>query len=72
MGCYKSVAYQAVITTLPKGVAVVLYIVFKFGTLYSQEYSHGYQNTDPKVKVRCMVAYHYILVRLWYIEIYGI
>ena len=53
-------AYQAVSTTLPEGcVVVVLYIGFQFGTFYSQEYSPGYQNTDPKVEVPCLVAYHY-------------
>ena len=36
----------------PKHVVVVLYIGFQFGTFYSQEYSLGYQNTDPKVEVR--------------------
>ena len=50
-------AYQAVSTTLPEAV-VVLYIGFQFGTFYSQEYSPGYQNMDPKVEVR-LVAYHY-------------
>ena len=44
-------AYQAVSTTLPECVVVVLYIGFQFGTFYSQEYSPGYQNTDPKVEV---------------------
>ena len=34
-----------------KRVVVVLYIGFQFGTFYSQEYSLGYQNTDPKVEV---------------------
>ena len=52
-------AYQAVSTTLPKHVVVVLYIGFQFGTFYSQEYTLGYQNTDPKVEVRCLVASHY-------------
>ena len=52
-------AYQAVSTTLPEGVVVDLYIGFQFGTFYSQEYSLGYQNTDPKVEVRCLVTYHY-------------
>ena len=52
-------AYQAVSTTLPRGVVMVLYIGFQFGTFYSQEYSPGYQNTDPKVEVQRLVAYHY-------------
>ena len=41
---------------------MVLYIGFQFGTFYSQEYSPGFQNTDPKVEVRCLVAYHCSLV----------
>ena len=52
-------AYQAFSTTLLKRVVVVLYIGFQFGTFYSQEYLLGYQNTDPKVEVRHLVAYHY-------------
>ena len=52
-------AYQAVSTTLPKGAVVVLYIGFQFGTFYSQEYSPGCQNTDSKVEVQRLVAYHY-------------
>ena len=52
-------AYQAVSITLPKGLVVVLYIGLQFGTFYSQEYSPGYQNMDPKVEVWCLVAYHY-------------
>ena len=32
VGHYKSVAYQAVSISLPKGVVVVLYIGFQFGT----------------------------------------
>ena len=55
LGRYKSVASQAV------GL-VHLYIGFQFGTFYSQEYSHGYQNTGPKVEVRLLVAYNYSLV----------
>ena len=43
----------------PKRVVVVLYIGFQFSTFYSQEYSLGYQNTDPKVEVRRLVAHHY-------------
>ena len=35
-----------------KSVVVVFYIAFQFSTFYSQEYSPGYQNTDPKVEVR--------------------
>ena len=46
-------AYQAVSITLPKDVVVVLYIGFQLGTFYSQEYSLGYQSTDPKVEVQC-------------------
>ena len=38
---------------------MVLYIGFQFGTFYSQEYLPGYHNTDPKVEVGCLVAYHY-------------
>ena len=49
IGHYKSVAYQAVSTTLWKGVVVVLYIGFQFGTFYSQEYLPGYQNTNVPV-----------------------
>ena len=52
-------AYQAVSTTLPKGVVVVLYIGFQFGTFYSHEYSPRYQNRNPKVEVQSPVAYHY-------------
>ena len=52
-------AYQAVSTTLPKGVVVVLCIGFQFGTFYSQEYSPGYQNMDSKVEIQSLVAYHY-------------
>ena len=58
----QSVAYQAISTTLPKRVVVVLYIGFQFGTFYIQEYSLGYQNTDPNVEVRCLVAYYYSAV----------
>ena len=38
---------------------MVFYIGLQFGTFYSQEYSPGYQNMDPKVEVQCLVAYHY-------------
>ena len=48
IGRYKTVVYQAVSTTLPKVVVVVLYIGFQFGTFYSQEYSPRYQNTGPQ------------------------
>ena len=59
IGHLQSVAYQAISTTLPKVVVVVLYIGFQFGSFYSREYSSGYQNRDPKVEVQCLVAYHY-------------
>ena len=39
-----------------KGVVVVLYIGFQFGTFYSQEYSPGYRNMDPKVEVQHLVT----------------
>ena len=44
---YKTVAYQAVSITLPKGVVVVLYVGFQLGTFYSQEYSPG-TKTGPQ------------------------
>ena len=59
IGHLKSVAYQTVSITLPKGVVVELYIGFQLGTFYSQEYSPGTKTLDPKVEVRCLVAYHY-------------
>ena len=62
-------AYQAVSITLPKGVVVVLYIGFQFGTSYSQEYSPGYQNTDPKVEVQRLVAYHYSPVEVIWVNL---
>ena len=43
---------RLLVQLFPKRVVVVLYIGFQFGTFYSQEYSPGYQNTDPKVEVR--------------------
>ena len=56
IGYYKSAAFSI---TLPKCVVVVLYITFQFSTFYSQEYLPRYPNTDPKVEVRHLVAYHY-------------
>ena len=47
IGHYKSVAYQAVSITLPKG--CTLYFGFQFGTFYSQEYSPVDQH----------IVYHY-------------
>ena len=38
---------------------MVMYIGFQFGIFYSQEYSPGYQKTDPKVEVWHLVVYHY-------------
>ena len=52
-------AYQAVSTTLPEACSSGFVIGFQFGTFYSQEYSLRYQNTDPKVEVHRLVAYHY-------------
>ena len=38
---YKFVLIRLLVQLFPKGVVVVLYIGFKFGTFYSQEYSPG-------------------------------
>ena len=59
IGHYNLWLIRLLVQLFPKRVVVVLYIGFQFGTFYSQEYSLGYQNTDPKVEVRCLVAYHY-------------
>ena len=60
IGRYNLWLIRLLVQLFPKRVVVVLYIGFQFGTFYSQEcYSLGYQNTDPKVEVRCPVAYHY-------------
>ena len=45
-------AYQAVSTTLPKGVVVVLLVKPRI-------FTGGYQNTEPKDEVQHLVAYHY-------------
>ena len=59
IGRYNLWLIRLLVQLFPKLVVVVLYIGFQFSTFYSQEYSRGYQNTDPKVEVRCLVAYHY-------------
>ena len=59
IGRYNLWLIRLLVQLFPKRVVVVLYIGFQFGTFYSQEYSLGYQNRDPKVEVRCLVAYHY-------------
>ena len=59
IGRYNLWLIRLLVQLFPKRVVVVLYIGFQFGTFYSQEYSLRYQNTDPKVEVRCLVAYHY-------------
>ena len=59
IGRYNLWLIRLVVQLFPKRVVVVLYIGFQFGTFYSQEYSPGYQNTDSKVEVRRLVAYHY-------------
>ena len=59
IGRYNLWLIRLLVQLFPKRVVVVLYIGFQFGTFYSQEYSLGYQNTDPKVEVRRLVAYHY-------------
>ena len=59
IGSYNLWLIRLLVQLFPKRVVVVLYIGFQFGTFYSQEYSLRYQNTDPKVEVRCLVAYHY-------------
>ena len=52
IGCYNLWLSRLLVQLFLKSVVVVLYIGFQFGTFYSQEYSPGYQNTDPKVEVR--------------------
>ena len=59
IGRYNLWLIRLLVQLFPKRVVVVLYIGFQFGTFYSQEYSLGYQNTDPKVEVWHPVAYHY-------------
>ena len=59
IGHYNLWLIRLLVQLFPKRIVVVLYIGFQFGTFYSQEYSPGYQNTDPKVEVRRLVAYHY-------------
>ena len=59
IGRYNLWLIRLLVQLIPKRVLVVLYIGFQFGTFYSQEYSLGYQNTDPKVEVPRLVAYHY-------------
>ena len=59
IGHYNLWLIRLLVQLFLKRVVVVLYIGFQFGTFYSQEYSLGYQNTDSKVEVRRLVAYHY-------------
>ena len=59
IGRYNLWLIRLLVQLFLKRVVVVLYIGFQFGHFYSQEYSLGYQNTDPKVEVRRLVAYHY-------------
>ena len=59
IGRYNLWLIRLLVQLFPKRVVVVLYIGFQFGTFYSQEYSLRYQNTDPKVEVQRLVAYHY-------------
>ena len=62
IGRYNLWLIRLLVQLFLNGVVVVLYIGFQFGTFYSQEYSPRYQNTDHKVEVQCLVAYHYSLV----------
>ena len=59
IGGYNLWLIKLLVQLFPEGVVVFLYIGFQFGTFYSQEYSPRYQNTDFKVEVRRLVAYHY-------------
>ena len=62
IGHYNLWLNRLLVRLFPKRVVVVLYIDFQFGTFYSQEYSPRYQNTEPKVEARRLVAYHYSYV----------
>ena len=56
-------AYQAVSTTLPEACSsgfIHWFPVWYF--LQPRIFTHGYQNTDLKVEVRRLVAYHYSTV----------
>ena len=58
IGQYKSVAYQAVSITLSKGCSSGF--VHSSWLLSTAKNIHpGYQNTDPKVELQRLVAYHY-------------
>ena len=52
IGHYNLWLIRLLVQLFLKRVVVVLYIGFQFGTFYSQEYSPGYQNMDPKVEVQ--------------------
>ena len=55
----QSVAYQAVSTTLPEGCSSGFVHRFPVWYFLQPRIFTGYQNTDPKVEVQCLVAYHY-------------